>query len=195
MDQLDTIMATHLCQNVIIVGNLNQHLVSRAFTELTAVHGLTDQINFVSHVRGASLHPVLTASRSDHLAVLCEVGFNPACEEKYRVGHAWSASQLDATRPSTACRAMASVAACVSKRRECFPAFPVDPPPAGVNGISRRLSAVTSVPSAPFPHRPLHRWQRGRIGQHASPLGRRTPTFAVRGAPNTDKHDFFQVRM
>ena len=33
-DHLDDIMAAHNCQNVVIVGDLNQHLVMRAFTEL-----------------------------------------------------------------------------------------------------------------------------------------------------------------
>ena len=94
-DQLDTIMATHSCQHAIIVGDLNQHLVSRAFTELTTVHGLTNHVTFSTHVRGASLDPVLTdlpadsvqcyqldkVGSSDHNAVLCEVGINPACEE------------------------------------------------------------------------------------------------------------------
>ncbi|MPC62993.1 hypothetical protein E2C01_057085 [Portunus trituberculatus] len=53
-------MATHSCQNVIIVGNLNQHVVRRTFTELTVVYGLTNHVNFVTHVCGAALDPVLT---------------------------------------------------------------------------------------------------------------------------------------
>ena len=95
-DQLDTIMAAHTCQNVMIVGDLNQHLVSRAFTELTTVHGLTNHVTFATHERGASLDPVLTdlptdsvqccqldkVGSSDHFAVLCKVGLNPAWEEE-----------------------------------------------------------------------------------------------------------------
>ena len=40
IEQLDTIMATHNCQNTVVVGDLNHHLVHRAFMELTVVHGL-----------------------------------------------------------------------------------------------------------------------------------------------------------
>ncbi|XP_045137182.1 uncharacterized protein LOC123519742 [Portunus trituberculatus] len=94
-DQLDTIMATHSCQNTIIVGDLNQHLVNRAYTELITVHGLTNHVTFSTHARGASFDPVLTdlpadsvqcyqldkVGSSDHNAVLCEVGLNPASEE------------------------------------------------------------------------------------------------------------------
>ena len=94
-EQLDTIMATHDCQNTVIVGDLNQHLVDRAFTELTVVHGLTNHVTFATHTRGASLDPVLTDLRgdsvqclqlsrigsSDHNAVLSTLGLNPAHEE------------------------------------------------------------------------------------------------------------------
>ena len=93
-DQLDGIMAAHDCQNTVIVGDLNQHLVSRAFTELTVVHGLTNHVTFATHQHGASLDPVLTdlpadsvlcqqlhrIGSSDHNAVLSEIGLNPACE-------------------------------------------------------------------------------------------------------------------
>ena len=94
-DQLDTIMSTHSCQHVIIAGDMNQHLVSRAYTELLAVHGLTNHVTFATHEHGASLDPVLTdlpgdsvqccpldkVGSSDHFAVLCELGLNPCCEE------------------------------------------------------------------------------------------------------------------
>ena len=94
-DQLDNLLASHDCQNTVIVGDLNQHLVNRAFTELTVVHGLTNHVTFPTHTRGASLDPVLTdlpgdtvqchqlnrVGSSDHNAVLCELGLNPACEE------------------------------------------------------------------------------------------------------------------
>lgn len=56
---LDTIMATHYCQNAIIVGDSNQHLVRRAFTELRAIHGITSHVNFVTHMRVATMDPVL----------------------------------------------------------------------------------------------------------------------------------------
>lgn len=42
----DYIMAANNCQNTIIVGDLNQHLVMRVFTELTVVHGLFNHVDF-----------------------------------------------------------------------------------------------------------------------------------------------------
>ena len=84
-EQLDTIMDTQNCQNTVVVGHMNHHLVHRAFMELTVVHGLTNHVNFTTHVRGASLDPVPTdlpgdsvlcsqvnrVSSSNHNAVLC----------------------------------------------------------------------------------------------------------------------------
>ena len=94
-EHLDDIMATHDCQNTVIVGDLNQHLVNGAFTELMIVHGLTNHVNFATHIRGALLDPVLSdlpgdsvmcsqlprIGSSDHNAVLSELGLNPLCEE------------------------------------------------------------------------------------------------------------------
>ncbi|MPC08212.1 hypothetical protein E2C01_000789 [Portunus trituberculatus] len=40
INYLDGTIAAHTCQNVAIIGDLNQHLVMRAFTELTVVQGL-----------------------------------------------------------------------------------------------------------------------------------------------------------
>ncbi|MPC26567.1 hypothetical protein E2C01_019709 [Portunus trituberculatus] len=60
MDELATIMASHSCQIAIIVGDLDEKLVSRAFTWLTTVRSLTNYVNFITHVRGAFLDPVLT---------------------------------------------------------------------------------------------------------------------------------------
>ena len=93
--QLDAIMATHDCQNTVIVGDLNQHLVHSAFTELTVVQGLTNHVNFATHIHGVSLDPVLTnlpsdsvqcyqlnqVDSSDHNVVLCELGINIAYEK------------------------------------------------------------------------------------------------------------------
>ena len=95
IDELDSIMAAHACQNIAVVGDMNQHLVSRAFTELTVIHGLTNHVTFSTHVRGCSLDPVLTdlprdsvhcqqlnrIGSSDHNAVFSHFGLNPASEE------------------------------------------------------------------------------------------------------------------
>ena len=94
-EQLDHIVASHDCQNTLIVGDLNQHLVYRAFTELTVVHALHNHVNFPTHVRGGSLDPVLSdfpegtvqcrpldyVGTSDHNAVMCEVSLTPGYEE------------------------------------------------------------------------------------------------------------------
>ena len=88
-------MATHGCQNTVIVGDLNQHIVHRDFTELTVIHGLTNHINFPIHIHGTSLDPVLIdlpsdsvqcyqlnkIGSSDHNAVFCELRLNTAYEE------------------------------------------------------------------------------------------------------------------
>ena len=53
-------MMTHDCQNPVTVGDLNQHLIHRAFTELTVVHGLTNHVTFITHIHGVTLDHVLT---------------------------------------------------------------------------------------------------------------------------------------
>ena len=94
-EQLDTIMATHDCQNTVILGDMNQHLVNRAYVELKVVHGLTNHVTFPTHIRGGSLDPVMSdlpgdtvqclqlyrIGSSDHNAVLTEIGLNPFFEE------------------------------------------------------------------------------------------------------------------
>ena len=59
-DNLDDIMVSHNCQNVVVVDDLNQHQVVRAPTELTVVQGLQNHVNFPTHQRGGSLDSVLT---------------------------------------------------------------------------------------------------------------------------------------
>ncbi|MPC71789.1 hypothetical protein E2C01_066078 [Portunus trituberculatus] len=50
----------NLCQNAILFKDLKKHWMSRTFAELTAVHGLDNHVNFVTHMHGVSLDPVLT---------------------------------------------------------------------------------------------------------------------------------------
>ena len=112
-DQIDRIMITHNCQNVLIVGDLNQHLVERAFTELTVVHGLHNHVNFPTHERGGSLDPVLTdlpddrvqcrpldrVGSSDHFAVLSTLNLAPSREEDYqRDVWLWERAEWEAAR-------------------------------------------------------------------------------------------------
>ena len=84
-------MDTPNSQNTVVMGDLNHHLVHRAFMELALVHGLTNHIHFTTHV-GASLDAVLTdlpgdsvlcsklngVGSSDHNAVLCTLELDPA---------------------------------------------------------------------------------------------------------------------
>ena len=44
---LDDIMASHNCENVVVVGDLNQHQVVRAFTELTVIQGYRTTSTFL----------------------------------------------------------------------------------------------------------------------------------------------------
>ena len=58
-EHLDDIIAAHNCQNVMLVGDLNQHLVMRAFTEFIVVQGLHNHVDFPTHQLGGYLDPVL----------------------------------------------------------------------------------------------------------------------------------------
>ena len=94
-NNLDAIMEAHNCQNVLIVGDLNQHLVQRSFDDMMAVHGLSNYVDFPTHERGGSLDPVVTdlpdsevtcrpldrVGSSDHYAVLTNVNLNAALDE------------------------------------------------------------------------------------------------------------------
>ena len=96
-DNLDDIMASHNCQNVVVVGDLNQHQMVRAFTELTVVQRLQNHVNFPTHQRGGSLDPVLTdlvgesvqchsldyVGTSNHLAILSTISLSPARDEEH----------------------------------------------------------------------------------------------------------------
>lgn len=52
-------MAAHNCQNVVTGGDLNQHIVRKAFAELTVVQELNNHADFPTHERGGSLDHVL----------------------------------------------------------------------------------------------------------------------------------------
>lgn len=46
---LDSVMAAHNSQSTLIVGDVNQHMVMRAFTELTVAQGLFSHVDFPIH--------------------------------------------------------------------------------------------------------------------------------------------------
>ena len=90
-NNIDRIMQQYSCDNFILVGDLNQHLVARSFDDLLNIHGLTNHVNFPTHVSGSSLDPVVTdlpensikcealgaAGSSDHYAILTTIHNEP----------------------------------------------------------------------------------------------------------------------
>ncbi len=83
-ENLDTLLLESGCSNVLIAGDLNQHLIQRSFDDLLLVHDLHNHVDFPTHISGSSLDPVLTdfpnllmkceplsyVGTSDHNAVL-----------------------------------------------------------------------------------------------------------------------------
>lgn len=58
-------MASHDYSYTLIVGDLIQHLVQRAFTELTVVYELTIHVEFPTCTRGSLFDPVLADLPAD----------------------------------------------------------------------------------------------------------------------------------
>ncbi|XP_069979403.1 uncharacterized protein [Penaeus vannamei] len=94
-ENLDVLQARNNCQHILIVGDLNHHLIQSAYEDLLSVHGLTDYVNFPTHILGRSLDPVITdlsedfiscsplglIGTSDHLAVISHLCLTPATDE------------------------------------------------------------------------------------------------------------------
>lgn len=57
---LDTLLCQHSCSQLIIVGDLNQHVMARSFDELLILHGLTNHVTFPPHTSGSSLNLVIS---------------------------------------------------------------------------------------------------------------------------------------
>ena len=84
---LDALLYQQACKHLIIIGDLNQHLVARAFDDLLTDFGLTNHVDFPTHISGSSLDPVITdlpeglvtcrplgtPGSSDHVAILTTV--------------------------------------------------------------------------------------------------------------------------
>ncbi|KAG0715323.1 hypothetical protein GWK47_012205 [Chionoecetes opilio] len=62
---IDTLLFQHSCNHLIVVGNMNQHMVARQLEDLLTEYGLSYHVNFPTHTSVSSLGPV--ARRSDHL--------------------------------------------------------------------------------------------------------------------------------
>ena len=94
-DHLDNILNQYSCSHIIIVGDLNQYLVARTYEDLLVTHGLTNHVNFPTHISGSSLDPVITdlpdndvrclcmgtTGSSDHYAILSELSIRTTRDE------------------------------------------------------------------------------------------------------------------
>ena len=72
-NNLDDLLHQFSCKHVIIVGDMNQHLVARPFEELLTVYGLCNHVDFPTHISGSSLDPVIT-DLPDDLISCCSLG-------------------------------------------------------------------------------------------------------------------------
>ena len=84
---LDAILYQQACKHLIVVGDLNQLRVARAFDDLLTNFGLVNHVNFPTHISGSSLAPVITdlaeelvtcrplghVGSSDHVAILTTI--------------------------------------------------------------------------------------------------------------------------
>ena len=59
-DNLDSLMTKNQCERVVIIGDLNQHIVRDAFNTLLVVHDLHNHVTCPTHISGSSLDPVVT---------------------------------------------------------------------------------------------------------------------------------------
>ena len=89
---LDNILVENSCTNVVIVGDLNQNIISRSFNDLLDTHGLINHVNFPTHISGSSLDPVLTDMTQG--AVTCRVGGTVGTSDHYAVVSSISLSAL-----------------------------------------------------------------------------------------------------
>ena len=94
-DHLDDLLTRYDCQHVMIVGDLNYHLVQSAYDDLLSVQGLVDHVDFPTHILGGILDPVISdlddetitctqqgqVGTSDHFAILSSVRLAPARDE------------------------------------------------------------------------------------------------------------------
>ncbi|XP_045134296.1 uncharacterized protein LOC123517903 [Portunus trituberculatus] len=173
-DELDTIMATHSCQNTIIRGGLEpapgEPNLHRAYNGPRA-HQPRDLLHACAWYH-ASLDPVLSnlpadsvqcyqldkVGSSDHNVVLCEVGLNPASEEgSQRTIWLWEKANWRGLRAELASTNWESL-------------FTVDVNPMFTVDVSHNVATLTSlIISAQARHVP-HREYRVDPGPH--PVGR-----------------------
>ena len=92
---LDNLLYEHSCKHLVVVGDMNQHLVMRSFEDLLTTYGLTNHVNFPTHDSGSSLDPVITdideslvscrplrnVGSSDHRAIFTTINIHPVCDD------------------------------------------------------------------------------------------------------------------
>ncbi|XP_045104363.1 uncharacterized protein LOC123499894 [Portunus trituberculatus] len=112
-ENLDTMSTASQCDSVVVLGDLNQHMVQEAFNTLLVVYNLHNHVTFPTHRSGSSLDPVVTdlprhsiqcfpldfVGTYDHVAVLTRIQFRkPSEESSTRTLWRWEAANWDALR-------------------------------------------------------------------------------------------------
>lgn len=94
-DNVDRLMTTHNCENVVILGDLNPPGIRNAFDSLLTILDLQNHVTFPTHRSGSCLDPVITdfpshevncsslgpVGSSDHEAILARINFERPREE------------------------------------------------------------------------------------------------------------------
>ncbi|XP_069974192.1 uncharacterized protein [Penaeus vannamei] len=95
MNNLDGILHQFTCKNILVVGDMNQHLVARSFEDLLTIHGLNNDVDFPTHISASSLGPVNSdrpqgavscystgaVGSSDHYAIFSRINLKATREE------------------------------------------------------------------------------------------------------------------
>ncbi len=109
-DNIDNVMMANQCENVVIIGDLNQNIVRDAFNTLLVVHDLKNYVTFPTHSSGSSIDPVVTdlpspsvqcspldfVGTDDDVAVLAKISFRKPPEESHtRTLWKWEAANWE----------------------------------------------------------------------------------------------------
>ncbi|XP_069972431.1 uncharacterized protein [Penaeus vannamei] len=112
-DHLDCSLHQHHSENITLVSDLNQYLVARSFDDLLDTFGLTNHVDFPTHISGSSLDPIITdlpdgavtcqsvgtVGSSDHFAILTRLNIRPMREEAFtRTVWQWGRSNWQGLR-------------------------------------------------------------------------------------------------
>lgn len=110
-ENLDTMLTANQCDKVVVLRDLNHHVVQNAFITLLVLHNLHNHVTFPTHRSGSSLNPVMPdiprhpiqcfplnfIGISDHVSVLTKIQFrNPREENFTRSLWRWEATNWEA---------------------------------------------------------------------------------------------------